>query len=402
MAKGIRKSRRGDEPAPAALGELIHAQVRVAIETAVHEELRRALGAGRYERQAARCGYRNGVKTRTLTGPAGPMALTLPRATLARADGAQEWASALVPRYQRRLREVNEAVVGTYLAGGNQRRIRGALQPLLKAAPLSKSAISRIIATLKDGWTAWSSRALTDVELGYLYLDAVCLRVRQAGKVTSVPVLTAVAVRADGGKELLALELCGSESAEAWKGFVDDLKARGLRAPLLAVIDGNPGLRQALGRTWPTTAVQRCCVHKLRNLERKAPKHALDDLREDFHRIVYAASAEAGRTAYSTFERKWAKRCPGVVRSLADGGAELLTFFTFPKAQWKTLRTTNVIERLNEEFRRRVKTQGALPTEDAAVILLFSLVVSGQITLRKIDGHAAMAAVISKRLRPAA
>jgi len=213
------------------------------------------------------------------------------------------------------------------------------------------------------------------------------LRVRSAGKVTSVPVLTAVVVLADGGKELLALELCGSESGDAWTGFVDDLRTRGLRAPLLAVIDGNPGLRQALGRTWPATAVQRCCVHKLRNLERKAPKHALDELREDFHRIVYAASGDAGRTAYTAFERKWAKRCPGVVRSLQEGGAELLTFFTFPKAQWKTLRTTNVIERLNEEFRRRVKTQGSLPTEDAALILLFSRVASGQIKLRKIDGH---------------
>ena len=402
MAKRIRKSERPHEDGRVALGELIHAQVRGAIETAVQEELAIALGAERYERQAARCGYRNGVKTRTLTGPAGPMALTLPRATMATPNREQEWASTLVPRYQRRMREVNEAVIGTYLAGGNQRRIRGALQPLLKAAPLSKSAVSRIVATLKDGLTAWTTRALTDVDLVYVYLDAVCLRVRQAGKVTSVPVLTAVAVLADGRKELLALELCGSESGDAWKGFVDDLKARGLRAPLLAVIDGNPGLRQALGRTWPATAVQRCCVHKLRNLERKAPKHALDELREDFHRIVYAASGEAGRSAYSAFERKWAKRCPSVERSLREGGTELLTFFTFPKAQWKTLRTTNVIERLNEEFRRRVKTQGSLPTEDAALILLFSLVVSGQITLRKIDGHATMAAVISKRLRSAA
>ena len=295
-----------------------------------------------------------------------------------------------------------EAVIGTYLAGDNQRRIRGALQPLLRAAPLSKSAVSRIVATLKDGLTVWTHRPLGDVELVYLYLDAVCLRVRSAGKVTSVPVLTAVAVLADGRKELLALELCGSESGEAWKGFVDDLKARGLRAPLLAVIDGNPGPRQALGRTWPATAVQRCAVHKLRNLERKAPKHAFDELREDFHRIVYAATADAGRAAYSAFERKWTKRCPGVARSLQEGGAELLTFFTFPKAQWKTLRTTNVIERLNEEFRRRVKTQGSLPSEDAALILLFSLVVSGQIKLRKIDGHTTMAAVISTRLRPAA
>src|SRR5947208_104147 len=402
MAKGLRKAERLHEHAPVALGELIHAQVRVAIETAVHEELAIALGAGRYERHGRRRGYRNGVKTRTLTGPTGPLALTVPRATLAGPGREQEWASTIVPRYQRRMREVNEAIVGTYLAGGNQRRIRGALQPLLKAAPLSKSAVSRIIATLKDGWAAWTTRALADVDLVYLYLDAVCLRVRSAGKVTSVPVLTAVAVQADGGKQLLALELCGSESGDAWKGFVDDLKTRGLRAPLLAIIDGNPGLRQALGRLWPATAVQRCCVHKLRNVERKAPKHALDELREDFHRIVYAASGEAGRTAYTAFERKWAKRCPGVIRSLQDGGGELLTFFTFPKAQWKTLRTTNVIERLNEEFRRRVKTQGSLPTEDAALVLLFSLVASGQIKLRRIDGWRKIATVLSQNASVAA
>jgi putative transposase len=402
MSERIKKSERLHELVPVALGELIHAQVRAAIEAAVHEELAIALGAARYERQSERRGYRNGVKTRTLTGPTGPMALTLPRATLTGPDREQEWASTLVPRYQRRMREVNEAVVATYLAGGNQRRIRGALQPLLKAAPLSKSAVSRIVATLRDGLTAWARRSLAELDLVYLYLDAVCVRVRSAGKVTSVPILTAVAVLADGRKELLALELCGSESGDAWNGFVADLQARGLRAPLLAVIDGNPGLRQALGRTWPATAVQRCVVHKVRNLERKAPKHALDELREDFHRIVYAVSADAGRTAYSAFERKWTKRCPGVVRSLQEGGAELLTFLTFPKAQWKTLRTTNVIERLNEEFRRRVKTQSSLPTEDAALILLFGLVVSGQIKLRKIDGHEKMATVISKRLRPAA
>lgn len=143
-------------------------------------------------------------------------------------------------------------------------------------------------------------------------------------------------------------------------------------------------------------------MHKLRNLERKAPKHALAELREDFHRIVYAASGESARAVYAAFERKWGTRCPGVARSLAEGGPELLTFFRFPKPQWKTLRTTSAIERLNEEFRRRVKTQGSLPTEDAAVSLLFALVASGQIRLRRIHGHTKLATVIRERMRPAA
>jgi putative transposase len=319
--------------------------------------------------------------------------LTLPRATLF-AD-AKEWTSKIVPRYQRRMPEVNEAIVGTYLAGGNTRRVRGALQPLLKAAPLSKSAVSRAIATLKGGLEMWRTSPLADLEVIYLYLDAFALRVRSAGKVLSMPVLGVVGVLFDGRKQLLALELCAGESFGAWKGCLDDLVARGLRAPALCIIDGNAGLRRAVEETWARAAVQRCCVHKLHNLERRAPRHALAEIRDDFHRIVYAANAVAARAAYVSFERAWSKRCPGVVASLREGGNELLTFYTFPKTQWKTLRTTNTIERLHEEFRRRVKTQGSLPSEDAAVVLLFSLVVSGQIKLRRIDGWRKIATVIS-------
>ena len=209
---------------------------------------------------------------------------------------------------------------------------------------------------------------LADLDVVYVYLDGFALRVRTAGKVVSVPVLGVVGVLTDGRKHLLALELCAGESLAAWKGCLDDLVARGLRAPVLAIIDGNAGLRRAVGEIWPRAAVQRCCVHKLRNVERKAPKHAFAEIRDDFHRIVYAASADAARAAYATFERVWGKRCPGVARSLKEGGDELLTFFRFPIAQWKALRTTNTIERLHEEFRRRVKTQGSLPTEDAALV----------------------------------
>jgi putative transposase len=240
-----------------------------------------------------------------------------------------------VPRYQRRMPEVNEAVIATYLAGGNTRRVRGALHPLLTAAPLSKSAVSRVVATLKDGLEAWRTRSLTDLDVIYVYLDGFALRVRSAGKVVSVPVLGVVGVLSDGHKRLLALELCSGESFGAWKGCLDDLVARGLQAPVLAIIDGNPGLRRAVSEVWPRAAVQRCCVHKLRNLERKSPKHALAEIRDDFHRIAYAASAEAARSAYVRFERVWARRCPGVVASLREGGDELLTFFTFPRRSGK-------------------------------------------------------------------
>src|SRR3989449_3127893 len=313
MGKGISQSVGAHELEPVSLSTLIHQHVRAAIETAVHEELRAALGTSPYERNEVRRGYRNGIRERTLTGPTGPVVLALPRATLFRGASAKEWTSTIVPRYQRRMPEVNEAVVATYLAGGNTRRIRGALQPLLKAAPLSKSAVSRVVATLKTELAAWRTRSLADVDAVYLYLDAFALRVRSAGKVVSVPVLGVVGVRSDGGKHLLALELCSGESASAWRGCLDDLVARGLRAPALCILDGNPGLRRTVGEVWPRAAVQRCCVHKLRNLERKAPKHALAEIRDDFHRIVYAASADAAHSAYAAFERTWGKQCPGGV-----------------------------------------------------------------------------------------
>ena len=389
------------EKGRSTLGELIHAAVRGAIEAAVEAELAATLGADRYERRDSRQGYRNGTKTRTLSGPTGAMALSLPRATVATSTGRQEWRSMLVPRYRRRLAEVNTAVLATYLAGGNTRRIRGALAPLLHGAPLSRSAVSRIVATLKSSLEAWQRRPLVDLEVVYAYLDALALRVRSGGKVVSVPVLAVVGVLADGQKVLVELDLCGGESYEAWKGCLDGLVERGLKAPLLCIIDGHAGLRRAGGEVWARAAVQRCCVHKLRNLERKAPKHVLDELRADFHRIVYAASTEVARAAWTMFERTWGKRCPGIVKSLQEGSAELLTFFSFPKAQWKTLRTTNAIERLNEEFRRRVKTQGALPTEDSALLLLFGLVATGQITLRKLDGYTQLGAVIRQRMRAA-
>lgn len=148
--------------------------------------------------------------------------------------------------------------------------------------------------------------------------------------------------------------------------------------------------------------MQRCAVHKLRNMQRKAPKHAQEEIADDFHQIVYAQDGQAAGAAREAFRKKWEKGCPGVVRSLDEGGDELLTFYRFPKQQWKTIRTTNVIERLNGEFRRRVKTQGSLPTEDSALILLYSLVASGQIKLRKLDGFKKIAALLNETMRRAA
>jgi putative transposase len=400
MGKPIKKlaSLREEEPVP--LGMLIHQSVRATVEHVVREELALVLGALRYQRTEERTGYRNGTRKRTLTAQSGPFEMQVPRGVIVDENGQQrEWASKILPRYQRRLPEINEAIIGVYLSGANTRRLKGALRPLLRDAPLSKSAVSRVVQTLKAELDAWSKRRLDDMDVAYLYLDAIALRVRQAKRVVSTPVLVSVAVLTDGQKRLVSLEMCGSESRDAWKGFLDDMVERGLTAPRLCVVDGCSGLRGALDLVWSKVPAQRCAVHKLRNIQRKAPKHALDEVKADYHQIVYASDEKAARAAYADFMRKWTKLCPPVARSLDEAGGELLTFFRFPPSQWKVLRTTNVIERLNGEFRRRVKTQASLPTEDAGLVILFSLVASGQIKLRKIDGWEDIPLVLSRHAR---
>jgi transposase-like protein len=310
----------------------------------------------------------------------------MPRARLITAEGESEWESRLVARYQRRAASVDGALLGTYLSGTNQRRIKGALSPLLRGAPLSKSAISRLVGRLKELFDRWRKRDLGKEKISLLYLDGIALRVRMAQKVLSVPVLVALGVRGDGEKVVLDLELLTSESTEAWGGLMAGLIERGMKRPRLCIIDGNKGLRAALETHWPGIAVQRCTVHKLRNLERHVPKHAIEEVRTDYHQIVYADSLEAARRAYSEFMVKWTKRAPKVAASLEEAGKELLTFYQFPESQWKSLRTTNAIERLNGEFRRRVKTQGSLPNAQAAELLLFGLLSSGQIRMWRING----------------
>src|SRR5262245_10960518 len=368
------------------LAEALRGKVREMIMTLAEAELAEVLAAGSDERCEGRRGYRNGKRTRSISTGLGATVIELPRARIMEGERKKEWQSGLIGRYQRRSGSVDQALLGCYLSGANGRRIRGALSPLLRGTPLSKSSISRLVGRLEALFSQWRSRSLVSEGLVCLYLDAIALRVRIAKKVISVAVLVGLGVKEDGQKGILDLELLQSESGSCWEGFVEGLLGRGLKPPCLVIIDGNKGLRAAVEKNWPGIAVQRCTVHKLRNLQRHAPRHALEEVKSDYHRIVYAESLEQANKAYRDFISKWKKLAPKVVASLEEAGEELLTFYRFPKSQWKSLRTTNAIERLNGEFRRRVKTQSSLPDARAAERLLFGLIISGQIHMRRIDG----------------
>lgn len=387
---------------PDPLTEALRGKIRETIMTLVEGELAEVLAALPYERTGQRRGYRHGSKSRTLTTGLGAVPMEIPRARMIQDGHVQEWQSHLVRRYERRAVAVDSALLGVYLSGANQRRMKGALSPLLRDAPLSKSAVSRLVGRLAALFEQWRRRDLRDEKILVLYLDAIALRVRIAQKVVSVPVLVALGVRADGQKVVLDMELLSSESAECWGGLIAGLISRGLARPRLCVIDGSKGLRAAVEQNWIGTAVQRCTVHKLRNLERHVPRHALEEVRTDYHQIVYADSLEAARSAYRAFLVKWSKRASKVAESLEEAGEELLTFYRFPKTQWKSLRTTNAIERLNGEFRRRVKTQGSLPNASAAERLLFGVLASGQIRMRRIDGWKELGRIPEDHLKIAA
>ena len=364
-------------------------RIRETIEAVVEEELEATLGAALSARVGdTRQGYRHGTRERTLTTSLGPTPIAMPRARIRQADGTStEWRSQTVRRYQRRTTRVDEAILGVYLAGGNTRRIKGALAPLLRGGPLSKDAVSRLVGRLRDDFETWRTRELADEDICYLFMDGWYPKVRIGGRRERVPVLVTLGVRASGERVVLDMRLVGEESAASWSEVVTSLTARHLRRPVLAVVDGNPGLTAALRSQWPAIQIQRCTCHKLRNLQAAAPARLREELAEDYRRMIYGDTVTAVEQARARFAKKWRLRCPAVLKSFEEAGDELFTFLRFPPSQWKALRTTNALERINEEFRRRTKTQASLPCQDAVLLLLFGLLRSGQIKLRTLDGY---------------
>jgi len=382
--------------------KLLRRRVLEAMEIVLEEELSEALGSARYERSDSRRGYRNGSEKRTVTTSLGAEEIEIPRGRVFKRDGeTAEFQSELLPRYARRTQAVDDAVLGVYLAGGNSRRIRKALEPLLGSKHLSKSAVSRVVARLKGLFASWSERDLSEEFFPILYLDGIHLKVRLARRVISVPVLIALGADETGSKRLVAMRVCASEAEVHWSSLISDLRQRGLRAPLLIVGDGHKGLQKA-ARTWPGARVQRCTVHKLQNLLDHCPVHARPELKRDYRAMVAAEDAMAAKKAHAEFVKKWEELCPAVAKSLLEAGDELLTYFSFPKSMRKSLRSTNSLENLNREFRRRTKTQASFPNEDAAVTLLYGLIAFGQIRMRRIDGHRTLADLIKRETDQAA
>jgi len=365
----------------------IRDRVRGFIQELLEQELTAALGRTRHERaEGEPKGYRNGTRERQLLGSFGSVELSVPRARMAtEGGGTQEWRSATLPRYARMTRQVEALIAGAYLSGTNTRRVKRALAALFGGA-VGKDVVSRTWRKVKTDWDAWNGRDLAGEGVVRLILDGTVVRVRLDRKATNISLLVVLGVRRDGQKVLLAVKNMGGESEAAWRGVLDSLIGRGLGTPEFLITDGGAGLDRALAALWPDVPAQRCTVHKHRNLLAHAPDALHEEVTADYTDMIYAETAKEVQARRKAFLRKWRLRCPAVATSLEEAGDRLFAFLRLPPSQWKSARTTNAIERLHEEFKRRIKTQTVLPSAETAAMLFWALLASGQITMRKVNG----------------
>jgi putative transposase len=377
-------------------------RAREFLQAMLEAELEETLARSRYARRAKPSsgdsdetpgvtGHRHGHRSRSLLGTFGKVTVEVPRARLNTPEGkTSEWKSRALRAYQRRTLAADALIAGCYLAGTNTRRVRRALAALFGNA-VGKDTVSRVWRKVKSDWDAWNARSLTDEPIVRLILDGTVVRVRLDRKATAISLLVVIGVRADGQKILLAVKAMGSESTEAWRAVLDDLIRRGLRRPEFLIVDGAPGLENAIAAVWDGVPIQRCTVHKHRNLLAHAPERLHEEITADYNDMIYAATREEIEARRKAFVRKWRLKHRAVADSLQEAGDRLFTFTRLPPSQWKSVRTTNAIERLHEEFKRRIKTQTVLPSADTAAMLFWALLASGQINMRKVDGWQTLA-----------
>jgi putative transposase len=370
-------------------------RVREFIQVMIEAELEAALSRPRYARRPKEVsengasgitGHRHGHRSRSLLGTFGRVEIAVPRARLDTAEGkTTEWKSKALRAYQRRTKQADSLIAGAYLAGTNTRRVRRALSAVFGGA-IGKDTVSRMWRKVKGDWDVWNARSLAEEPICRLILDGTVVRVRLDRKATSIVLLVVLGVREDGHKVLLAVKNMGGETSEAWRAVLDDLIKRGLLKPQFLIVDGGKGLERALAALWGDVPTQRCTVHKHRNLLAHAPQRLHDEVSADYNDMIYAITPAEIEQRRRSFLRKWRLKCRAVADSLEEAGDRLFTFTRLPPSQWKSARTTNAIERLHEEFKRRIKTQTVLPSAETAAMLFWALLASGQITMRKVDG----------------
>jgi transposase-like protein len=371
-------TKREAKPAIAAVNELfselfskgpdgLREIVRAVMQEMLEAEMTDALGAEKGERTAARLGYRSGYYTRTLVTRVGKLELRVPQ------DRDGRFSTELFERYQRSEQALVATLAEMYVQGVSTRKVKAITEELCGHA-FSASSISAINKRLDESLRAFAERPLGE-PFPYLILDARYEKVREGGVVMSQAVLIAVGVDWDGRRQILAVEMANRESRSSWKDFLLGLRRRGLHGVEFVVADDHAGLRASVREVLAEAAFQRCYVHFLRNALDHLPRKADDDCLQELRWLYDRRSIDEARRDLSAWIAKWGARYPKLVTWVEENIEETLTFYRLPLQHHKHLKSTNMLERLNEEIRRRTYVVRIFPNSDACRRLVRALAV---------------------------
>lgn len=365
-------TRKKDTAKKANLKEMLAGQedfLRVLVQQVVQQvletEMEETLGAGKGERTENRLGYRSGYYNRTLITRVGKLELRVPQ------DRQGRFRTEVFERYQRSEKALVAALAEMYVQGVSTRKVKAITEELC-GHEFSASAISRISAELDKELAQFAGRKLEE-EYPYLVVDARYERIRENGVIHSQAVLVAIGINWDGRRCVLGVEMASRESQSSWKEFLEQLRARGLRGVQLVVSDDHSGLRKAIREVLPAALWQRCYVHFLRNALDYLPRKADDDCLTELRWIYERRTGQEARQDLAAWVTRWAGRYPKLCRWAEENIEETLTFYVLPLAHHKHMKSTNLLERLNEELKRRTLVVRIFPNTAACLRLTRAL-----------------------------
>jgi putative transposase len=355
---------------PANLFEMIRFDIRETVgqylTAMMNAELTHFLGREPYKRGQGKVDHRNGSYDRdfTLKG-IGKVQVKVPR------DRKGDFKTQVMPRSKQYEEEISRDLSLMFLTGISTRSL-SMISNRLIGRSISHTEVSSANSELTEAVEKWRMRDLSQESIKYLFIDGVSFPMRIDGNIERVPVLVAIGVTEKGQKLVLALQAGDKESASSWRELFRDLKSRGLNSQdiILGIMDGLPGLETVFKEEFPHAKVQRCQLHVARNVLAKVPKKLKKTVADDMRSIFYASSRKKAMEFFETLKKRWEKELPSAVKCLESSIGACLTLFNFPQDEWISLRTTNIIERLNKEFRRRTRSMEILAGESACYRLL--------------------------------
>ena len=341
--------------------------VRAALQEVLEAEMTEAVGAGKGERTASRLGYRSGYYARTLITRVGKLELRVPQ------DRDGRFSTELFERYQRSERALVAALAEMYVQGVSTRKVKAITEELCGHS-FSASSISAINKKLDESLAQFASRRLSEA-FPYLILDARYEKVREAGVIASQAVLIAIGIDWDGRRQALGVELANRESRSSWRDFLMGLRERGLAGVEFVVADDHAGLKAAIREVLPEAAYQRCYVHFLRNALDYVPRKVDDDCLQELRWIYDRRDLAEARADLAAWIGKWQAKYPRLVAWVEENIEETLTFYRLPRQHHKHLKSTNMLERLNEEIKRRTRVVRIFPNAESCLSLVRALCV---------------------------